>query len=101
MSDYGKFDKKDDIKDKGQSQDYPMDGGGRRKLYIRRKICRFCVDKKLEIDYKKSDILRKFVTEGGKIIPRRMSGNCSKHQRLMAHAIKRARSISLLPYVKQ
>jgi small subunit ribosomal protein S18 len=92
------FDKKDDMKDRSQSHDHDSD---KRKIYLRRKICRFCNDKNLEINYKRSDILRKFVTEGGKIIPRRMSGNCAKHQRLIAHAIKRARAISLLPYVKQ
>ena len=97
------FDKKEDMKDRQQSHEQHEGGGGgdKRKLYLKRKICRFCSDKNLEIDYKRSDILRKFVTEGGKIIPRRMSGNCARHQRLVAHAIKRARAISLLPYVKQ
>ncbi|MCK4796697.1 MAG: 30S ribosomal protein S18 [Spirochaetes bacterium] len=73
----------------------------KRRIYMKRKICRFCTDKSLKIDYKQSNILKRFTTEGGKIIPRRMSGNCSKHQRMLAGEIKRARFIALLPYVKQ
>lgn len=70
------------------------------KKKFRRKICKFCVDKSLKIDYKEVDTLRRFITEGGKIIPKRMSGNCSKHQRRVAAAIKVARAIAFLPYVK-
>jgi len=65
----------------------------------RRKICKFCADSKLVIDYKEVKILKNYVTERGKIVPRRISGNCAKHQRQLAHAIKRARNIALLPYV--
>ncbi|HWR18114.1 MAG TPA: 30S ribosomal protein S18 [Clostridia bacterium] len=65
----------------------------------RRKVCGFCVDKVEHIDYKDTVRLRKFVTERGKIMPRRMSGVCAKHQRELAIAIKRARVIALLPYV--
>ncbi|MDD3831799.1 MAG: 30S ribosomal protein S18 [Clostridia bacterium] len=65
----------------------------------RRKVCSFCVDKVESIDYKDIAKLRKYVTEKGKIIPRRMSGVCSKHQRELTLAIKRARQIALLPYV--
>ncbi len=72
----------------------------RKKMFLRRKVCRFCVDENLKIDYKEVDTLRRFITEGGKIIPKRMSGNCSKHQRRVASAIKVARAIALLPYVK-
>jgi len=66
--------------------------------YHRRKVCRFCADNRIVIDYKDMKTLRLFTTERGKIIPRRISGNCAKHQRLLAVAIKRARNISLLPY---
>jgi len=65
----------------------------------RRKVCNFCVDKLEHIDYKDIARLRKFVTERGKIMPRRMSGVCAKHQRELAIAIKRARIVALLPYV--
>ncbi|MBN2124247.1 MAG: 30S ribosomal protein S18 [Deltaproteobacteria bacterium] len=71
----------------------------RRKMtYHRRKICRFCADSSLLIDYKDQRTLRLFTTERGKIIPRRISGNCAKHQRMLTVAIKRARKIALLPY---
>ena len=71
----------------------------RRRIYHRRKVCRFCADTGLVIDYKDPKALRYFVTERGKIIPRRISGTCAKHQRKLTHAIKRARTIALLPYV--
>lgn len=64
----------------------------------KKKVCIFCVDKVEEIDYKDIAKLRKFVTEKGKILPRRMSGVCAKHQRMLATAIKRARVMGLLPY---
>ena len=66
--------------------------------YHRRKVCRFCADAGLVIDYKEVKTLRYFVTERGKIIPRRISGNCAKHQRCLTEAIKRARFMALLPY---
>ena len=75
--------------------------GGKRQSYLRKKYCRFCADKSLKIDYKNFEILKKFTTIGGKIIPRRISGNCSKHQKILTSAIKRARYISFLPYVKK
>ena len=65
---------------------------------VRRKVCQFCVDKVEHIDYKDLARLRRFVTERGKILPRRMSGNCAKHQRQLSIAIKRARHVALLPY---
>jgi small subunit ribosomal protein S18 len=65
----------------------------------RRKVCQFCVDKMEHIDYKDTARLRKCITERGKIMPRRMSGVCAKHQRELAIAIKRARVVALLPYV--
>jgi small subunit ribosomal protein S18 len=64
----------------------------------RRKICRFCENKIDYIDYKDEKLLRRFVTERGKIIPRRISGNCAKHQRELTTALKRGRQLALLPY---
>lgn len=64
----------------------------------RKKVCAFCQEKLTEIDYKDVNRLKKFVTEGGKIVPRRMSGTCAAHQRLLSTAIKRARIASLLPF---
>ena len=71
---------------------------GRRRFMMRRKICRFCADKTLKIDYKDTKILTQFMTERGKITPSRITGNCAHHQRLLTTAIKRARSIALLPF---
>jgi len=65
----------------------------------RRKVCAFCVDKVTEIDYKDTAKLRKYISERAKILPRRMTGTCAKHQRQLTSAIKRARVIALLPYV--
>ena len=70
----------------------------RRNTYHRRKVCRFCADSNLAIDYKDMKMLRYFTTERGKIVPRRISGNCAKHQRELTVAIKRARNIALLPF---
>jgi small subunit ribosomal protein S18 len=69
--------------------------------FVRRKVCRFCADANLEIQYKDAKSLRLFTTEIGKIIPRRISGNCAKHQRALAVAIKRARHLALLPFAGQ
>ncbi|MGA1868739.1 MAG: 30S ribosomal protein S18 [bacterium] len=69
--------------------------------FRRRKVCKFCENKVDYIDYKDVRRLRNFMTERGKIIPRRISGNCAKHQRQLTVAIKRARSIALLPYVAE
>ena len=70
----------------------------RRKVFSRRKVCRFCTDKSLIIDYKEAKNLRNYITERGKIIPRRIYGTCAAHQRELNEAIKRARQIALLPY---
>jgi len=64
----------------------------------KRKVCSFCAEKATYIDYKELNRLRRFVTERGKILPRRVSGNCARHQRALAVAIKRARELALLPY---
>jgi len=69
-----------------------------RRTYHRRKICRFCADSSIVIDYKDPRNLRYFTTERGKIVPRRISGNCAKHQRMLTLAIKRARNIALMPF---
>jgi len=71
----------------------------RKKVFHRRKVCRFCADSSLVIDYKEPKTLRHFITERGKIIPRRISGTCARHQRMLTQAIKRARTIALLPFV--
>ena len=67
----------------------------------RRKVCRFSDDKVEHIDYKATNKLTRYVTERGKILPRRISGNCAKHQRQLTKAIKRARNIALLPYTAE
>lgn len=67
----------------------------------KKKICSFCVDKVKEIDYKEVPKLRRYITERGKILPRRISGNCAKHQRQITLAIKRARNIALLPFTAE
>lgn len=67
-------------------------------LYKRRKVCRFCINNDMEIDYKKPDVLMNYITERGKIIPRRISGVCAKHQRILAREIKKARTIAFLPF---
>ena len=69
-----------------------------RQRRIKKKVCAFCADKALVIDYKDSEKLRKYVSEKGKILPRRVTGLCAKHQREVTVAIKRARHIALLPY---
>lgn len=70
----------------------------RRRGFRRRKVCRFCADSEKGINYKDPGDLKYFITERGKIIPRRISGNCAKHQRSLTLAIKRARLLALLPY---
>ena len=70
----------------------------RRKRFLRKKICRFCADKIVLMDYKDVRRLRNLITERGKIIPRRISGNCARHQRQLTVAIKRARHLALMPF---
>ncbi len=67
----------------------------------RRKVCQFCVDKMTHVDYKDTVRLRKYLSERGKILPRRTTGTCAQHQRNLTEAIKRARHIALLPYVAE
>jgi len=72
--------------------------GKKKGMFQRRKVCRFCADKNLVMDYKEAKTLRLFISETGKMTPRRISGTCAKHQRQLAVAIKRARQIALLPF---
>ena len=93
-------------RDRGdRGMDAQMDGrdgddrrGGKGKVFFKKKVCKFCIQK-LKIDYKDADTLRRFITERGKILPRRITGTCAKHQRSLALAIKRARIIALVPFV--
>jgi len=71
---------------------------GKRQYFRKKKVCKFCVEKMDFIDYKRADILSQFVQERGKILPRRMTGVCSRHQRWLGVAIKRARNIALMPF---
>jgi small subunit ribosomal protein S18 len=82
--------RKDQSKDRGKKK--------RRRAFTRRRVCRFCADKKAKVDYRDPSSLKFFITERGKIIPRRISGNCAAHQRKVAKAIKQARQIALMPY---
>lgn len=84
-----RFQKKDLKKKKRDSKD----------KFFRKKVCKFCVDKNETIDYKDALKLRKFITEKGKVLPSRITGNCAGHQRAIAIAIKRARHVALLPFV--
>ncbi|MEN2986256.1 MAG: 30S ribosomal protein S18 [Thermodesulfovibrionaceae bacterium] len=70
------------------------------KRFFKKKYCKFCADKIDLIDYKDAKLLRSFMTERGKILSRKMTGTCSRHQRQLTKAIKRARSIALLPYIE-
>lgn len=83
----------------GEGRGGERGGGARRRPGGgRRKVCRFCAEKSLAVDYKDVRTLQSFITEGGKIVPSRTSGNCAKHQRQLAIAIKRARVLALLPF---
>jgi small subunit ribosomal protein S18 len=93
------FDRDDDV-DFGGRRGGSGGGGGRgggRRMH-RRKVCRFCIDKVDLIDYKDVKLLQNYIPERGKILPRRISGSCATHQRMLTEAIKRARNIALLPY---
>ena len=100
-------DSNDDERDSG-GRDYDSRDSDRRdrrpyrrgRGMFRKKVCRFCTQG-LKVDYKDPDSLRRFVTERGKILPRRITGTCAKHQRMLANHIKRARVLALLPFVKK
>lgn len=81
------------------AEDQAMGGeGGERRFFAKPKTCQFCADKQLLIDYKKIDLLKRYVTDEGKIRPRRQTGACARHQRVVAAAVRKARHIALLPY---
>lgn len=80
------------------NESYENESRGPRRFYSRPRECQFCTDKNATIDYKQVELLRRYVTEDGKIRPRRQTGTCAKHQRALARAIKRARHLALLPY---
>jgi small subunit ribosomal protein S18 len=84
--------------DDRRSSNEGQQGGSERRFFAKPKFCQFCADKTLTIDYKKTDLLRKYVTEEGMIRPRRQTGACARHQRAVAQAVKQARHIALLPY---
>ena len=105
--------RRDDRRDDGRDRDGGRDGGrddsrdggrgGYRrggKPFFRRKVCKFCTQN-LVADYKNPDALRRFVTDRGKILPRRITGTCAKHQRSLSNEIKRARVLAYLPFVKK
>ena len=83
----------------GTAQGAGTKDGQRRPMFRRRKVCKFCADKIDDINYKDVKLIGPFVPERGKILPRRISGTCAKHQRKLQTAIKRARQIALIPYV--
>jgi small subunit ribosomal protein S18 len=85
----------DDIREESGSQER---GGFTRRYTPKPRFCQFCSEKTLEIDYKNTALLRRYTTEEGKIRPRRQTGTCSKHQRIVAREIKRARHIAMLPF---
>jgi small subunit ribosomal protein S18 len=101
--------KDDDMRGNGRDRDRGGPGGGPgaagendpfglRRRTGKRKVCRFCADPALVIDYKDANLLKYFISDRGKIVPRRISGNCALHQRSVTTAIKRARNIALMPY---
>jgi len=89
-----------DTQNAAEGRDGEEKTGRKGKTFFRKKVCRFCANK-AKIDYKDADGLRRFTTERGKILPRRITGTCAKHQRELTVAIKRARNICLLPFVTE
>lgn len=83
--------------ERGSRED--KDDGGRRGGFSRKKVCRFCSDQDFVMDYKDIRMMQSFVTEHGKIVPRRISGNCATHQRALTTSVKRARNLALVGYV--
>ncbi len=91
------FDLEGDLEGRGRGGRGAGGGGGKRS-FSRRKVCRFCADQAVAIDYKDPQTLKYFITDRGKIVPRRISGNCARHQRKVSLAVKRARMIALMPF---
>ncbi len=83
----------------GRESREDRDDGGRRGGFSRKKVCRFCSDQDYMLDYKDVRLMQSFITEHGKIVPRRISGNCALHQRHLTSAVKRARNLALVGYV--
>ena len=81
------------------TRDESQEGG--RRYYSQPRVCQFCTDRNAVIDYKQVDVLRRYVSEDGKIRPRRQTGACAKHQRELARAIKRARHLAMLPFTSE
>jgi small subunit ribosomal protein S18 len=88
---------KNDENDRQESS-RPRRGPGRRRYTRRPRVCQFCAERTIAIDYKQQDLLKRYVSEQGKIRSRRETGTCAKHQRMLARAIKRARHMALLPF---
>lgn len=86
---------------RGDRGDRGERGGGKRTFYRRRKVCKFCADKIIYIDWKDVRLLQQFTPERSKILPRRISGTCAKHQRPLQQAIKRARHMALIPFATE
>lgn len=93
----GRDTRRDDYQSRGGRGD--SRGPGQRIPRFKKKVCRFCENPELVIDYKNPDLLERFITERGKILPRRITGTCARHQRQLASAIKQSRTIALLPFV--
>lgn len=90
-----------DMRDNGAESEPGAAGeeaGGRRRFIRPPRLCQFCAEKATHIDYKQIDLIKRFVTEQGRIRSRRQTGNCARHQRILARAVKRARHIALLPF---
>ncbi len=92
--------KDEDVRDMMPEDDDKSEFGKRAKVVFKKKVCKFCAQN-LQIDYKNPDSLRRFVTERGKILPRRITGTCAKHQRALTREVKRCRVLALLPFVKK
>jgi small subunit ribosomal protein S18 len=87
------------MKEKDKDKDDRDDGdAAKRKPMGRRRSCKFCADVNIKIDYKDASLLKYFITDRGKLVPRRLSGNCAKHQRSIATSVNRARMIALMPF---
>ena len=82
----------------GPREDRGGPSAGGRRRYVRKKFCRFCAEKELQIDYKNTYMIKQFISERGKIVPRRITGNCAKHQRKLTMEIKKARVVALIPF---
>lgn len=98
---FDRFSEREDRGERGGDRNSAFgedDRRGGRGGFRRRKVCRFCSEKEATIDYRDAGNLKFFISERGKVVPRRISGNCAKHQREMAVAIKRSRALALLPF---